>query len=233
MYIIIFYYTFGCNKPYLVKRRTFFCVSVLSVAGAVKASATPVSFLPLQQQWLAKYLTAIGAHPVNHWLAQDQDLNRQLQTASASFLKSGYRALGTTHYYCNNDQVAVFPLALHAPETGMIDLAVLFFTKNTAAHIWKYTRTFSGFDLEAIVRAMEHIGMPTHEQQAIDRFVPVYEVPHQRRPYTILTATGKLELKVTLNTQETHLDMKVIENRITLLDSRFISKHTLRSTVVA
>lgn len=206
---------------------------MLSVVGAVKASATPVSFLPLQQQWLAKYLTDVGAYPVNNWLAPDQDLNRQLQTASASFLKSGYRALGTTHYYCNNDQVAVFPLALHAPDTGMIDLAVLFFTKNTAAHIWKYTRTFSGFDLEAIVRAMEHIGMPTHKQQAIDRFVPVYEVPHQRRPFTFQTASGMLHLKVILDAQKIWMDVKVIEDRTTLLATRFVSNHTPCTTPVA
>lgn len=215
-----------------MKRRLFLCASVLSVAGTVKALATPVSFLPLQQQWLAKYLTAVGAHPVNHWLAPDQDLNRQLQAASASFFKSGYRALGTTHYYCNNDQVAVFPLALYAAETGMIDLAVLFFTKNTAAHIWKYTHTFSGFDLEAVGKAMERLGTPTHMQQAIDRFVPVYEVPYQRRPFTFQTAAGMLQLKVILDSQKAWLDVKVVENRTTLLDSRFISKHTLRITTV-
>ncbi len=213
-------------------RRTFLCASVLSVAGTVKALAIPVSFLPLQQQWLAKYLTAVGARPVNHWLAPDQDLNRQRQTASASFLKLGYRAVGTTHYYCNNDQVAVFPLELYAPETGMIDVAALFFTKDTVAHSWQYTHTFSGFDLEAIGKAMERLGKPTHEQQAIDRFVPVYEVPHQRRPFTFQTAAGMLQLKVMLESQKTWLDVKIVEDRTTLLDSRFISEHTLRITTV-
>jgi hypothetical protein len=215
-----------------VLRRTFLCASVLSVAGTVKALATPVRFLPLQQQWLAKYLTAVGARLVNHWLAPDQDLNRQLQTASASFIKSGYRALGTTHYYCNNDQVAVFPLALHAPETGMIDLAALFFTKNTADHLWNYTHTFSGFDLEAVGRAMEQLGRPIHEQQALDQFVPVYEVPHQRRPFTFRTASGMLQLKVTLDSEKIWLDVKVVEYRTTLLAIRFVSNPTPCTTTL-
>ncbi|HEV7346682.1 hypothetical protein [Telluribacter sp.] len=211
-----------------MNRRHFLYATAASLVGAVKASGLPLSLLPLQQQWLGSYLTALGATPVNQLLVPDQELNAQLQTSAQSLFTVGYKAFGSTLYYTSEDQVAMYPLALHSPDTGLIDLTVLFFRKDASTnHSWKYTHTFSGFELEAICQAMSHLPVQPDKQEAIALFVPVYEVPHQRRPYCFKTASGQLELKVKIEESKTRLDFKLVKGNSDWVDTSFISRHFL------
>ncbi|GAB3181264.1 hypothetical protein GCM10027291_50190 [Telluribacter humicola] len=211
-----------------VKRRTFLSASAVSLVGALKASAIPLNFLPLQHQWLTSYLEVIGATSVNRLLTTDQELDSQLQANAQSFYSLGYKAFGSTLYYTSKDKVALYPLALHSPSAGIIDLTVLFFRNDASTdYTWKYTHTFSGFELEAIAQAINQLPAQPEEQEAIAMFVPIYELPHQRKPYKFKTASGHIELIVKIEEGKNTMDFKLVRDNSLLVATRFTSRHSL------
>lgn len=109
---------------------------------------------------LDEFLNAIGATPQS-WLESDPMLEEVCADASNAWKKTGYEALKTTFFLCNNQQKAIFFLHLPHPELGMLDLSALLFQKDAATEKWQAVASLSGFQLEALIRAaavlkMEH-----------------------------------------------------------------------------
>jgi hypothetical protein len=216
-----------------MKRRSFLCASALSVAATLQASAEPFAFLSPQEQWLSIYLKSVGAKPAWQWLMPDEALDSEIRTATKSLKGIGYKSTGTS-YYCNNNSVVFYPVKLSAQEVGLIDVSVLAFTKDAATnHSWKYTHTFSGFDLEAICHSLEQLPALPVERDAIALYVPVYVAPHQKRPYTVQTAKGKLELKVKLDAGGSTLEVKVLKESTTLIAASYLSRNNMSTSFLA
>lgn len=215
-----------------MKRRTFLCASAVSLAGAIKTSALPLSFLPVQQQWLSAYIDAVGATPLNQFLIADQDLNALLVKQTALLSQTGYQPLGSSLYYTLHDQVAMYPLALYGQGATIIDLVLVFFQRNaTAAGGWQYSHTFSGFDLEAVCRAIDQVRPGVAD--AADLFVPVYVAPYQKRPFIVRTTKGHIELQAKVGAEQTRLALKVCKSGTTLLEKTYLSQHTLSDGLLA
>jgi hypothetical protein len=216
-----------------MKRRNFLAASALTV-GAFIQSSTPALSRPLSthKQQLTDFLENIGAVPLFISFLNDPELLTIYQKKSKSLTDMGYRLHDAKLYFCDEDQVAIFPLALKNDSLGIMDLSTLFLRKNVTGK-WQYCNTMSSFHFDAIAQVVSQFKTKPDQKSLTELFVPVLAKSENPIPGTILTAKGAMNLKVLIGDQKTTLEFSLEQNRKTLFAQNLISRHTLSCATLA
>lgn len=208
-----------------MKRRNFIFCTALGVGSISSALASAETNTNSVENNLHQYLSAVGARGEFKFLCDDQ-LRTGYDLKSTSYFKSGYKSYGLKYYFCSQQSVAICPLVLTTENSGIIDLTVLFFRKNSS-DIWEYSNTFSGFHLESIVRTLPDLNQNYSTVQLADLLVPVKSLPGKMIPDTIFTKTGSLRLVVRIEDQKTLIDFSITEKNSQIFAKNSLSNHGL------
>ena len=210
-----------------MKRRNFILGTALSVGFISNTLASADIKNKSVENNLQQYLSAIGAHGELKFLCDDQ-LSADYAFRSLSYLKSGYKSYGFKFYFCSKQSVAICPLVLSAGTSGVIDIATLFFRKNTSNE-WKYCNSFSGFHLESIATVLPELIQKYTAGQLADLLVPIQNHPENTNPHTLLTKTGSLRLIVKFDDNGAKSNFSLHEKNVGVFALNSISEHSLYS----
>ncbi|MBE9461799.1 hypothetical protein ACFP1I_31265 [Dyadobacter subterraneus] len=213
-----------------MKRRNFIFCTALSVGSISTAFAASDKNLPSIENNLQQYLSAIGAYGELKFLCDDQ-LIEDFTLKSASYLQTGYKSYGLKYYFCSQQSVAVCPLVLTTDSSGIIDIAVLFFRKNSSNN-WTYSNSFSGFHLESIVKALPELNQNYSTEQWADLLVPVQRIPGKTIPHTLFTKNGSLRLVVKIEDQKTLLDFSLTEKNSEIFAQQSLSDYSPKNNLL-
>lgn len=201
--------------------------SALTVGALIQSNASSLgSPLSVHKQRLADYLNNIGAVPQLFSFLNDPELLDVYRAKSKSLTAVGYRQHDAKFYFCDQNQAAVFPLALKNTSEGIMDISALFFRKNTTGK-WQYCSTLSSFHFDAIARTVSQFEIKPDQKVLTELFVPVIAKSKNSATGAITTAKGSMELKVLVGEQKTKLDFCFKQNQEVLFAENFISRHTL------
>lgn len=210
-----------------MKRRNFILGATLGVGFVSNAFATDVHNSKPVEKNLQLYLSAVGARGELKFLS-DEKLQHEYALRSESYLKTGYKSYGLKNYFCSQQSVAVCPIVLSAGDSGIIDLAILFFRKN-ASKEWVYCNSFSGFHLESIATILPELVQKYNAEQLADLLIPIQNLPEKTIPHTLLTKTGSLRLVVKFEGKDAKAEFSLHEKNSRILAMNSMSKHTLYS----
>lgn len=154
----------------------------------------------------------------------DQNLSDCYKNAVLSWEKNGYKANGDFCYSSSDGLLKMFPFHLYTNSTGKLDDVLICIGKNSNGD-WKSLRSLSGFDLEAITKAMSDLKLYHNE---VDLSHYLFPSPSQQLyPYGFETKKGSVVLRTRLAPEQTSTKILVKEGNIIVYQNEIISKHTL------
>lgn len=154
----------------------------------------------------------------------DQPLYDCYKKSIVSLEKTGYAATGDFCYSSSDGLLKMFPMHLHTDHTGKIDDVLLCFGKDSKGE-WKYLKSLSGFDLEAITVAMKDLKIHADEVNLSHYLFPA---PIQEfNPYGFNTKKGSVSLQTLLAQEQTSTKIIIKEGSTVVYEKDIVSQHLL------
>jgi len=173
-------------------------------------------------------LSKFSKSTLSNSLLSDQSLLDCYNRSIVSWEKNGYQPSGNFCYSSEDNNLKMFPMHLHIDSMGKLDDVLLCFGKNSNGE-WKFLKSLSGFDLEAITMAMNELRIRNNN---IDLSQYLFPAPVQQlEPYGFTTKKGSVFLKTTLS-QDTSILIIVKEGNTIVYKKELLSKHSLISNSV-
>lgn len=204
-------------------RRDFITNVILGVCCTSELLARPFDKQhALPQKYFNEFVASINAHALNASDVSDQNLLNRLAAESASYIKTGYQKMGSQIHFCREMKTAFIPLVLQTPETGILDVQVIFTEKSEKTE-WQRSGVLSGFHLEAISEYMSANFYSS--KQLTETLVPILKKERNiQYPQALATGNGYMHLHVTIQEGRATSRLQLLSNSHQLL-----AKHDIRS----
>ena len=139
--------------------------------------------------------------------------------------QSGYEAMGTNYYVCQDENLVLCPLQFHHNVVGLIDSVLLCFGKNQEGE-WQSLKPLSGFDLEVLAVAAEGLQKHNPNIELSDYLLPSI-TQNRKDGFCFTTQKGEVFIKSILLDECSRTEIIVKEGDKILFQQTIISAHHL------
>lgn len=202
-----------------MKRRSFITTAFFS--GLLAPELLPYASNQNLHPWLEVFLKSVNVKTKTKHFLMDKPLNDAYNLAATTWLKSGFKALGSDYFLCRNNQTALFPQVLSHPTLGQLDFAVLCFEKDIDGN-WQPLPSFSSFQIEALSKASKDLSFKNLE----DYFLPCLQ-NSPKLPFSFSTKKGYVTCKVSMSKVQTTIDATISDGENNVWQKQFFSEHRL------
>ncbi len=211
-----------------MKRRTFVQSGVVSAFGlALQPSVSPLSILEEHNihAWLRQFSTLTQSRRFSVLrIASSSDV-QQMDVLDTYFAKRFFHRENNSVQVISNTEIShlFYPVYLRRATAGLCDILLPVFTRR-ADQPWQHTGTFTGFQVEALVRAAARLKEQVNTLEGL--LLPVYPATTDGAFFSYKSQLGSVSISTTVKEKAT-TTIRIYRENALLLEETYVSKHCL------